>query len=62
MAKIAHRLKVPITTFMIAQDPYLQQFIKEFTKMNGGKALYAGLDNLGGMIFEDYETNRKKRI
>ena len=62
MAKIAHRLKVPITTFMIAQDPYLQHFVKEFTKINGGKALYAGLDNLGGMIFEDYETNRKKRI
>ena len=62
MAKIAHRLKVPITTFMIAQDQYLQHFIKEFTKINGGKALYAGLDNLGGMIFEDYETNRKKRI
>jgi uncharacterized protein with von Willebrand factor type A (vWA) domain len=62
MAKTAHRLKVPITTFMIAQDPYLQHFVKEFTKINGGKALYAGLDNLGGMIFEDYETNRKKRI
>ena len=62
MAKIAHRLKVPITTFMIAQDPHLQHFVKEFTKINGGKALYAGLDNLGGMIFEDYETNRKKRI
>ena len=43
MAKIAHRLKVPMT-FMIAQDPYLQHFIKEFTKINGGKALYAGLD------------------
>ena len=28
---------------MIAQDPHLQHFVKEFTKINGGKALYAAL-------------------
>ena len=27
-----------------------------------GKAFYTGLKGLGEMIFEDYETNRKKRI
>lgn len=62
MAQQARRLHIPITTFMIAQDPYLMEFVTEFTKANQGKAFYTGLKGLGEMIFEDYETNRKKRI
>jgi uncharacterized protein with von Willebrand factor type A (vWA) domain len=61
-AQQARRLHIPITTFMIAKDPYLMQFVKEFTYANQGKAFYTGLKGLGDMIFEDYETNRKKRI
>ena len=62
MAKQARKLQIPITTFMIAQDPYLRQFVESFTEANQGKAFYTGLRGLGGMIFEDYETNRKKNI
>jgi uncharacterized protein with von Willebrand factor type A (vWA) domain len=62
MAQQARRLHIPITTFMIAQDSYLMQFVREFTNANQGKAFYTGLKGLGEMIFEDYETNRKKRI
>lgn len=62
MAQQARKLHIPITTFMIAQDPYLMQFVREFTKANKGKAIYTGLGELGEMIFEDYEQNRKKRI
>jgi Ca-activated chloride channel family protein len=62
MAAQARKMHIPITTFMIAQDPYLQQFIEEFTKSNKGKAFYTGLKGLGEMIFHDYESNRKKRI
>ena len=62
MAQQARRLHIPITTFMIAQDSYLMQFVREFTHANQGKAFYTGLKGLGEMIFEDYETNRKKRI
>ena len=62
MAQQARKLHIPITTFMIAKDPYLMQFIKTFTKANQGKAFYTGLKGLGEMIFEDYETNRKKRL
>lgn len=61
-ARQARKLHIPITTFMIAQDPYLMQFIREFTQANQGKAFYTGLSGLGEMIFEDYEKNRKKRI
>lgn len=61
-AQQARKLHIPITTFMIANDPYLQKFVNRFTEENQGKAFYTGLKGLGEMIFEDYETNRKKRI
>lgn len=62
MAAQARKMHIPITTFMIANDPYLQTFVDEFTKSNHGKAFFTGLKGLGEMIFHDYETNRKKRI
>ena len=62
MAAQARKIHIPITTFMIAQDPYLQAFVDEFTKSNKGKAFFTGLKGLGEMIFHDYESNRKKRI
>ena len=58
----ARKLKIPITTFMIAQDPYLRKFVEMFTAQNKGKAFLTGLSGLGQMIFEDYEKNRVKRI
>ncbi len=58
----ARKLKIPITTFMIASDPYLRQFVKLFTAQNNGKAFLTGLKGLGHMLFEDYEKNRVKKI
>lgn len=49
------RLKIPITTFMIARDPYLQKFIEDFTEANQGKAFYTGLNGLADMVFRDHE-------
>lgn len=62
MARHARKMHIPITTFMIASDPYLQKFVKTFTEINLGKAFFTGLNNLGEMIFEDYEKNRKKKL
>jgi len=62
MARQARKLHIPITTFMIAQDPYLMRFIRHFTEANKGKAFFTGLKGLGEMIFEDYESNRRKRL
>jgi uncharacterized protein with von Willebrand factor type A (vWA) domain len=62
MARQARKLHIPITTFMIAQDPYLMQFVRHFTEANKGKAFFTGLKGLGEMIFEDYERNRRKRL
>lgn len=53
---------IDITTFMIARDPYLQDFVRKMTEANKGRAYFASLDNLGGYIFEDYIRNRKRRV
>ncbi|MBX9851107.1 MAG: hypothetical protein K2X86_05040 [Cytophagaceae bacterium] len=62
MAAQCRRLKIPITTFMIAKDPYLQEFVKEFTKVNNGRAFYSSLNGLGEYIFEDYIRGRRKTV
>ena len=62
MAAQCKRLEIPITTFMIAKDPYLQQFVKEFTEVNNGRAYYSSLNGLGEYIFEDFLKNRKKTL
>ncbi len=62
MAAQCKRLNIPITTFMIARDPYLQQFVRQFTEINGGKAFYSSLKGLGEYIFEDYIRNRRRTI
>jgi len=62
LAGQARRLHIPITTFMIARDPYLQQFVRDFTKINNGRAFYSSLTGLGEFMFEDYIRNRRKTV
>ena len=62
LAAQCRRLDVPITTFMIASDPYLKQFVQEFTRVNNGRAYYSGLQGLGGFVLEDFQRNRRKNI
>ena len=60
LATQCKKIKIPITTFMIASDPYLQKFIQEFTEANHGKAFFASLDKLGEFIFKDFESGKTK--
>jgi Ca-activated chloride channel family protein len=62
LAAQCKKLKIPITTFMIASDPYLQKFVTEFTEMNNGKAFFASLDKLGAFIFKDFESGKRKTV
>lgn len=62
LAAQCKKLKIPITTFMIATDPYLQRFVQEFTETNNGKAFFASLDKLGAFIFRDFESGRRKTV
>lgn len=61
LAAQARRLKIPITTFMIAKDNWLVEFVQEFTQVNNGRAFYTSLQGLGEYIFEDYIRNRRKK-
>jgi Ca-activated chloride channel homolog len=62
LANKFRKLNIPITTFMIARDPYLMQFVEQFTKANNGKAIYSNISALGEFIFRDYKNNRHKRF
>ena len=54
------REKIIITTFMIADDPYLVRFVQDFTKANKGKAYYSSLNELGEQVFVDYLKNKSR--
>ncbi len=62
LATQCKKVKIPITTFMIASDPYLQRFVQEFTETNNGKAFFASLDKLGAFIFKDFESGKRKTV
>ncbi|MBK8703170.1 MAG: VWA domain-containing protein [Saprospiraceae bacterium] len=59
LATQCRKLNIPITTFMIAQDPYLVHFVDQFTRANNGKAFYSSLHGLGEFVFRDYKNNKK---
>lgn len=61
-AVACRREKIVISTFMVARDPYLINFVEELTKANRGRAYYSSLSNLGEYVFVDYIRNRRKRF
>jgi Ca-activated chloride channel homolog len=61
LAAMCRKLQIPVTTFMIAQDPYLVRFVDQFTRANNGKAFYSSLSGLGEFILMDYKNNKRKR-
>jgi uncharacterized protein with von Willebrand factor type A (vWA) domain len=62
LAAQCKKLKIPITTFMVATDPWLQKFVTEFTETNSGKAFFSGLDKLGQFLFFDFENGKRKTV
>ena len=60
-ATVCRRHGIPITTFMLTDDPTLVGFVEEFTEANKGRAYFAGGDALGATLFVDYMRNRKSR-
>jgi len=62
LASHCRKLKIPITTFMIASDPWLQEFVREFTKVNNGNAYFSSLKGLGNLVFEDFDRNKRKNL
>jgi uncharacterized protein with von Willebrand factor type A (vWA) domain len=61
-ANLCRRNKIVVTTFMVAQDPLLVDFVDQFTKINQGRAYYTSPQTLGEYIFVDYLKNRRKKL
>jgi uncharacterized protein with von Willebrand factor type A (vWA) domain len=61
-AVMCRKEKIEITTFMVANDPYLQGFVRDLSEANRGRAYFTGLKDLGEYIFVDFIKNRRKTI
>jgi Ca-activated chloride channel family protein len=60
-AVICRKKKITITTFMIASDPYLQQFVERLTELNKGRAYFASPHDLGNYVFYDFLSHRRRQ-
>jgi uncharacterized protein with von Willebrand factor type A (vWA) domain len=56
------REKIAITTFMIADDPWLVDFVNKLTEANRGRAYFSSLNELGQYMFVDYIRNRRRYV
>ncbi len=56
------RKGIPITTFMLTEDPYLRGFIEEFTEVNRGRAFFAQGGRLESFVLVDFLRNRRRRM
>jgi Ca-activated chloride channel homolog len=61
-AAACRRNKITVTTFMVTQDPYLVDFVDQFTRINKGRAYYSSPQLLGQYIFVDYIKNRRRTM
>ena len=60
-AVACRRQGIPITTFMLTQDPTLVEFVERFTAANKGRAFYSSADAVESFVFVDFLRNRKRR-
>jgi len=58
-AHLCRKERIRVTTFMVASDPLLVEFVENFTKLCQGQAFYTGLGELGEFVFVDYAQNRR---
>jgi uncharacterized protein with von Willebrand factor type A (vWA) domain len=56
------RQRIVITTFMLATDPLLTDFVEKLTQVNRGRAYFASPYDLGEFLLADYIRNRRRRI
>jgi Ca-activated chloride channel homolog len=58
-AHLCRKEKIRVTTFMVASDPLLIEFVETFTRLCQGQAFFTGLGRLGEFVFVDYAQNRR---
>jgi Ca-activated chloride channel family protein len=62
--EVAHCRKVGIVinTFMLAQDPYLVEFVRKMSEIARGKAYFANTLTLGQSVMMDFLKNKGRRV
>jgi uncharacterized protein with von Willebrand factor type A (vWA) domain len=61
-ADLCRRQGVVISTFMLATDPLLTDFVEKLTRVNRGRAFFASPYDLGQFVLADYLRNRRKLL
>ena len=61
-ASFCRRKRITITTFMLAADPLLLDFVRKLTELNHGRIYETDPNNLGAYVFRDFVRNRRKRL
>ena len=56
------RAGILINTFMLAQDPYLVQFVQKVSEIARGKAYFTSTQTLGQYIMMDFMRRKRRRI
>ncbi len=54
------REHIVINTFMLDNDYHLVSFVKQMTRLNGGRAFFASADRLGDYVLLDYVDRKRK--
>src|SRR5206468_12146553 len=61
-AAFCRRKGVTITTFMLATDYPLLEFVRKLTALNHGRIYETDPNNIGAYVFRDFVRNRRKRL
>ena len=56
------RKRITITTFMLAADPPLLDFVRRLTALNHGRIYETDPSDVGAYVFRDFVKNRRKRL
>jgi uncharacterized protein with von Willebrand factor type A (vWA) domain len=61
-ASYCRKKRITITTFMLATDAPLLDFVRKLTALNHGRIYETDPNNLGAYVFRDFVRNRRKRL
>ena len=56
------RAGILINTFMLAQDPYLVQFVQKVSEIARGKAYFTSTQTLGQYIMMDFMRRKRRKV
>ena len=61
-AAYCRRKRITITTFMLATDAPLLDFVRKLTALNHGRIYETDPQNVGAYVFRDFVRNRRRRL